>query len=140
MRNLFFYFASTVFSALVSEEHQLLENQIKTDEYTTLSYETQYERGNTDGFLGSFDICNMSSTSLKDGQSISIHSPRYPNNYDGGRSCTRTITSEQILVLTFHDMELEKSSSSGKCYDYISVDNVKFCGNSFVSLLSSEQN
>ena len=146
MRKFISFFLSTAVSELVKQPNQVLENQITTGEFltTSVSSQTEYEEyttivsvtGNStlaDDFLGSYDICNMSSKVLKEEQSINIHSPNYPENYDGYNSCTVTISSDKILVLSFLDMELE-SSSSGSCYDYLSVDGVKFCGDSIVRI------
>ena len=73
-------------------------------------------------------------TSLELEDSINIQSPNYPELYESFESCTISINSSDLLVLQFHDIDIYMQSS-GSCYDYISVNDIKYCGNSIVRSL-----
>jgi len=70
-------------------------------------------------------------TSLELGGSINVQSPYYPEDYSSFESCTILINSSEILVLQFYDIDIE-DSSSGSCLDYLSVNDIKYCGSSIV--------
>jgi hypothetical protein len=75
-------------------------------------------------------------TSLELEESINIQSPDYPDNYGSSEKCTISINSSDILVLQFHDIDIY--GVSGSCYegyDYLSVNDIKYCGNSIVRSL-----
>ena len=72
-------------------------------------------------------------TSLELGERINIQSPNYPDNYGSLTSCTISINSSDILVLQFHYMYIE--GHSDYCFDYLSVNDKKYCGYSNVRSL-----
>ena len=73
-------------------------------------------------------------TSLELGESINVQSPNYPEDYPSFTSCTIWIDSSDMLVLQFHDIDIEGKPMLYS-YGYLAVNNKLYNGNSIVRSL-----